>query len=205
MKSIRISHIEIKNYKGIDELKLDFPPKQMIDDPDITVLGSCNGIGKTSFLECCALLLLALFYSDNDLNNGLFDTSLDIIRAGSRKTTINGIISIDQSEYPVSFSMTKTAKIKTSGFIRKNDQNLDIPKEFFERILGLFSDPFISNNLLFLHSYRKVQEGNPELGMLLDDEDNIEYTIIRYRMIRRRQTSFSLFKRNITSVPIKYA
>lgn len=51
----RLHRIEIRNYKALDALDLDFPAPLMTGDPDITVVGSANGVGKTSLLECCAL------------------------------------------------------------------------------------------------------------------------------------------------------
>ena len=63
--TIRIERIAIKNYKGIDQLELDFPPPRMRDDPDILVMGSKNGLGKTAIMECCSLLLLAATFEED--------------------------------------------------------------------------------------------------------------------------------------------
>jgi hypothetical protein len=54
----RLRHIEITNYKALDHLTLDIPAPRMPGDPDIFVVGSKNGLGKTSLLECCALIHL---------------------------------------------------------------------------------------------------------------------------------------------------
>lgn len=35
---IKIRRITIRNYKGIDELEMDFPTPRMPDDPDILVM-----------------------------------------------------------------------------------------------------------------------------------------------------------------------
>jgi len=56
---IRLSRLRIANYKKLDHLEIDFPPPLMDGDLDIIVLGSKNGGGKTSVLECCSLLMLA--------------------------------------------------------------------------------------------------------------------------------------------------
>lgn len=53
--SIRINEINIKNYKSIDSLHLPFAIPSYPDELDIYVLGSKNGVGKSSVLECCAL------------------------------------------------------------------------------------------------------------------------------------------------------
>ncbi len=57
--AMKLRNISITNYKGIDEIKLEFPAPRMPDATDIMVLGSRNGLGKTSILECCCLLLIA--------------------------------------------------------------------------------------------------------------------------------------------------
>jgi predicted ATP-binding protein involved in virulence len=56
---LRLSQLTIKNYKKIDVLEIDFLRPRMPEDADILVFGSKNGGGKTSVLECCALLILA--------------------------------------------------------------------------------------------------------------------------------------------------
>ncbi|MCW8966595.1 MAG: ATP-binding protein, partial [Candidatus Pacearchaeota archaeon] len=59
---IRINKIYIKNYKAIDELEIEFTKPLMRDDLDVFVLGSGNGVGKTSVLECCSLFFLFLTF-----------------------------------------------------------------------------------------------------------------------------------------------
>lgn len=53
-QNFRIDKISIRDYKGIDSLDLEFPRPKFEGDPDIFVIGSRNGLGKTSVLECCA-------------------------------------------------------------------------------------------------------------------------------------------------------
>ena len=48
---IKIRRLQIANYKGIDELELYFPRPKMSGDPDVVVMGSRNGLGKTSVLD----------------------------------------------------------------------------------------------------------------------------------------------------------
>lgn len=56
----KIRRISIRNYKGIENLELELPGPRMREDPDVMVIGSQNGLGKTSILECCSLLLSTL-------------------------------------------------------------------------------------------------------------------------------------------------
>jgi predicted ATPase len=53
---IRIDRVEITNFKGIDHLVIDFPRPAFDHDPDITVMGSENGLGKTSVFEAIGLM-----------------------------------------------------------------------------------------------------------------------------------------------------
>lgn len=52
---MRLEHLSCKNYRGIDTLELGFPQPRHSFDLDMLVLGSENGMGKTSVLEACAL------------------------------------------------------------------------------------------------------------------------------------------------------
>jgi hypothetical protein len=78
----RLRHIEITNYKALDHLVLDIPTPTMPGDPDIFVVGSKNGLGKTSLLECCALAQLnhrdqrrvgAMFHYISDFQGRAFE------------------------------------------------------------------------------------------------------------------------------------
>ncbi len=65
--SFRINSLEIHNYRGIKDLNLDFFHPRMAYDPDIMVIGSKNGLGKTSILECCAILMLLMVEENGDV------------------------------------------------------------------------------------------------------------------------------------------
>ena len=47
----KLRRISIRNYKGIENVELKLPGPLMEGDPDIMVIGSQNGLGKTSILE----------------------------------------------------------------------------------------------------------------------------------------------------------
>ena len=55
---VKFKSIDVCSYKGIDSLSIVFPNPLLDNDPDILVIGSENGVGKTSVLECCALIIL---------------------------------------------------------------------------------------------------------------------------------------------------
>lgn len=101
---IRINKLEIRNYRGIDELRIDFPRPVMDLDTDIMVIGGRNGIGKTSVLECSAILTLL---SDEDEGEYFIDShkitpqvnlSGLIIHSGADEAVISGEIEYSGEE-----------------------------------------------------------------------------------------------------------
>jgi len=93
--NIKIRKLQIVDYKGIDKLELNFPRLKMSGDPDVVVMGSRNGLGKTSVLECCALLLIGLFSREDEFeldSYGFLAINMPemIIRAGALKARIEG-------------------------------------------------------------------------------------------------------------------
>lgn len=167
----RLRRIEIRNYKAIDALDLDFPPPLMTGDPDITVVGSSNGVGKTSLLECCALAHLAVndpITLDNMLSSEDFrDEWFQLIRAGQPHAVIKGY-----------FGTTASTVLELH---RSGRHQLDPPlKEryvpepnIWNTLRSLFSrsaNPMIWRDLLLFHSFRKIQEGPIPTSQLLAGE-----------------------------------
>lgn len=177
--TIRIERIAIKNYKGIDELELAFPPPRMRDDPDILVMGSENGLGKTAIIECCSLLLMVAMFAKDiiSLQNryAMLDVPDLLIRSGEQDAEISGDIVFGDE------SGTVKTRINRRGIINMPDRPLRKKMEkneslvsdrsfydFINAICGFTPNPVVENTFLLFHSYRKVQEGNPELGMMLE-------------------------------------
>ena len=93
---MRLNRLIIKNYKKIDYLEIDFPKPLMPHDPDVFILGSRNGGGKTSVLECCALLVLEgiMPWSSDGFSiigkNQELDIANSLIKAGTELAVIRG-------------------------------------------------------------------------------------------------------------------
>ena len=177
MKKIRIERIKIKNYKGIDALELAFPLPRMLGDPDIHVMGSKNGLGKTAIMECCSLLLLAAtFEEDMFLLKNHYSLNVPdlLIRSGSECAEISGEVVFGKISGTVKIQIDRLGTINMfNGSLRKNmlkneffisEQKFD---DFINAICGFTPNPAVMNTFLLFHSYRKVQEGNPELGMMV--------------------------------------
>ena len=176
---IKIRSISIRNYKGIDEFNMEFPPPRLPNDPDIVVMGSRNGLGKTSIIECCALLLMGPMLNENGFNSprarySVVDVPDLLIRAGADFTEIGGSIVFGDETYNVELCIYNNGNVKMSDskFFKKmlasgrGDHESDAD-DLIEAICGFTPNPVIENNFLLFHSYRKVQEGNPEMGMMV--------------------------------------
>ena len=120
--TIRIERIAIKNYKGIDQLELDFPPPRMLGDPDIHVMGSKNGLGKTAIMECCSLLLLVAMFAKDRFSLQSRYSMLDVpdllIRSGEQYAEISGDIVFGDE------SGTMKTRINRRGITNMSDRPL---------------------------------------------------------------------------------
>lgn len=205
---IRLNRLSIKNYKRIDSLEIEFPQPVMKNDADILVFGSKNGGGKTSILECCSLLILTAtigvhfyHYRDNEL---LFDIANLLIKSGQQESIISGEFEYDLKKCAISliidrqygFTLVQTEGDKLfDSFRYENKKHLNDTNYFLNSVLSFSSEPLIIPPLLHFNSYRKIQESNPELGMIADN-----YSAQRNGMVIMRRsisTAVSSFKLEI--------
>lgn len=160
-KRIRIQGIEISNYKGIDHLELSFPAPRS-GEPDILVMGSENGMGKTSVLECCALVL----QHELRIREPLIDVPDLLIRAGEDKTVIKCGLDRDGQVTQKTLEVGRDGDYLINGekypFIPGHQGEADILST-----IGYSPNPVLDSDFLFLHSFRKIREVNPELGDML--------------------------------------
>lgn len=204
---LRLNRLSIKNYKRIDSLEIEFPKPVMKNDADILVFGSKNGGGKTSILECCSLLMLAATIGGQiyhlRADESLFDISNLLIKSGQQKAIISGEFEYGLKKCSVVFIIDREhgfTEIQTKGdelfdSFRDDKKNyLDDTDYFLNSALSCSSEPLIVPPLLHFNSYRKIQESNPELGMMSDDYSNPKN---RFPLMRRGITPVSSFKLEI--------
>jgi len=194
---IRLQSIHIENFRGIDQLDLPFPEPVMADDPDILVLGSANGGGKTSVLEACALAVSGLLLGDKwasvfehllKRNTSLLDY---LLRSGADSAKVTTYITINQTNVERSVELFRSGGMKVLEpeqhesvrrlrrmMMRQWDQLSD--ERWLALWLGSDPDPLLVAPLLFFHGYRKVSEGNPELSMLADQAFHVRNKRRRY-------------------------
>jgi len=177
-KHTALRYLKVQNFKALDFFEIEFPPPRMTVDPDILVMGSKNGWGKTSVLEACVLLFLAAAIGEESFKLGNRYLSTDLydllIQAGAKQAIIEGTFEIKNESISVTLTIDKQGNInieKTQKNIEWFSTSVGYRREierFWSAMAGLSFDPLILPPLMYFHSYRKVQEGNLELGMLVE-------------------------------------
>lgn len=189
--TVRLKSLHIRDYKGIDELEIPFLNPKLPGDTLVTVIGSENGLGKTSILECCALLFLAML-ERNELDHPwwmmdfmrnadiFFDPFELMVRSGAKFAKIKGTFIYEDEEFGVSLSCGQgKISVEPHGHFPMFDaiSRHHKPSKYREywagqllSLLGVSGEPMIAPPFLYFNSYRKVQEGNMELGMMLSGE-----------------------------------
>ncbi|MCY3626430.1 MAG: AAA family ATPase [Gammaproteobacteria bacterium] len=195
--SIKLRNISIENYKGIDSFSMDFPKRGLSEDLDILIMGSENGLGKTSIIECCALLLISRrIESEYQIRDRYLSIDVPdlLIRAGSDIANITGEITFNSKTYPIGIEIHRSGKIKNIGDFRQinlsNDSDGVSVNKLVENICGVSPNPVIENSFMLFHSYRKIQEGNPDMGRMVRGYSDIR----RIPPHRRFEMPLSEFK-----------
>lgn len=199
---LRVRHIEIKGFKGIEELSLDFPEPRFAGDPDILVMGSENGIGKTSVLEAISLGLLAGRYPRqmNELVSeygGDFDV-FDYFLNG-RAYECRVLVTVENEEF---VKESIVARLLRHGEFSANSSKMlaqgakgytDLPPDTLSKLLGLSTDPLTMPPVMYFHSFRKVREGRVDLSSLISETP---------KRRQRRATSQSLSSTSAIKIEI---
>ncbi len=166
----RIDHLSIRNYKGIDQLDLEFPQSPMIDAPDVVAIGSRNGVGKSSVLECCALLLTIprlLAINEDTLSIANAD---DIVRAGESSVEIRGRVISGKKKTDVCLTVDRDGAVSADRGYRyfdasartKNDviRYLGGTAHLLPHVLGQIPAPTIFPACILFHSFRRVSQSH---------------------------------------------
>lgn len=208
---LKLRHLEIENYKRLDSLKVDFPRPRMKDDPDVIILGSQNGGGKTSVLECAGLLFLAIL-TEGDLFRRMPDTGrfIDLadllIKSGRKSAEISGKFELDGESHEVRLKVSKSGKTSVTGTekLRERIPDRDYLRQFLREdsleealmsLLAFNSEPLILPPFIHFNSYRKIQEGNPNLAAMVDEpmgRARMMYSRTRYGRMISTISSFKI-------------
>jgi len=182
-EGIKLRRLVVRNYKVLDSLDIEFPAPRMKGDPDIMIMGSANGLGKTSVLECCAWLFLAAAEDQEFLPSALVrfmpaNFADLLVRAGAEQTKIEGLFALGAKEVRLELTIARSGTFRIRGGLKDFRSLVPYsgykPGELFQRsLLSLFGvncEPVFLPLLVYFHSYRKVQEGNVDLVAATDGE-----------------------------------
>lgn len=199
--TFRIRKIKIEGYKGIDSLEIEWPDFESMHLNDVTLLGSRNGAGKTSILECCTLLLAAFA---GMLPPRFRRDEAEFIGGSFSKSTISGVIDDCEGAHQVCVEIDKNMKVcvKADNTRQsKNSKKIDL-----EEILGQTPEPVQGKGFLLLHGYRKMREGRIEMGSLVNDSrDDREARYYSPTLFRRSNSSLGTFKQMVMKWMLKEA
>lgn len=161
MTQCSISHITIQNYKGIEHLAIDF------SNFGILGIAGAHGTGKTSILECCALLLHFKDYQYDIVFNS--DSLLySCIRAGQEYAKIEGTLINNNATKAIKLMITKT---KILLCFNQNTVPQSVNQFFnpdtLKSIFGHFPEPHVEESMILFHSHRKIKENALSIGDLL--------------------------------------
>jgi hypothetical protein len=186
---LRLRSLEITDFKALDRLKLDLPAPRMARDPDVFVLGSRNGLGKTSVLEAVALVMLAARLSPRQRwellrTHGAAEPGIEphldltdlFIRSGAHESRIAARFENGGKERPVTLTLSRAESLELEPdrplfrdeTLRGEDLHPWAVPSLVDNLASVSPDPLILPGLLYFHSYRKVAEGATELGAWVD-------------------------------------
>lgn len=195
---IKIRRLTLRNFKGIDELELEFPPPTFAGDPDVMVVGSANGVGKTSVLEAIMLLVTAGTYVLHpDIQGGEQNLSdfIEVLQESLPQRSFRDyFVKSDADEAFVEGTFTAPSlgprPLELTLHLRRKgpeaahlDSTEKAVEDFrgFDRTISMagmrsmlaFSvEPLIAPPLLYLHSNRRIQEGTPTISALTNGRGN---------------------------------
>jgi len=177
---VRIANLRAENYKSLDDVELTLPPPSSQDQLDAFVLGSKNGVGKSSLLECCALSVIGAAYPDmlkrDPRPRELTNPYELLVRSGCSKATVSATLNVARRDHGVSLEITDGGVHQTKGggvlreYVDPSWLRYGSPVDdgFLESVLGMSSEPLLLPPILMFHSYRKVLEGSSALGAMVD-------------------------------------
>lgn len=222
-KLIRLESIRIENFKAIDLLEIEFPDPELDTDPDLLVIGSRNGVGKTSVLEAIAMMYYGLLAGKfKDWSESLHESKESnimeyIIRYGKKEAIITcrfcSKLTTDHTTSNIilnsRLTINKAGKLKLTINRDNNFQQKLLnksadhhtryfdPDNMIQRVLPFTNDPLILPGICFFHGYRKIDEGSPELSEIIDPDTNLDLYYRKRRGRRPGYSPISLFKMEI--------
>jgi hypothetical protein len=158
----------------------------MRGDPDVTVIGSPNGLGKTSLLEACALICVRaalgsaaaaqLFGARLRARPDAEELLAVLVRAGQPVASVEAelrqgglaqCVTAALDSHGGALVMHPIQPLPLGGRGRVVDPDA-VPADFWDRLLGFSADPLLLPPVLYFHSQRRVAAGATPLSTLLN-------------------------------------
>jgi len=135
---IKIKEISIKNFRGFENLELEF-------QPDLTVLIGENGAGKTAILDCLAILLTVLqeYIQYRELKKSLKLLGLSDIKQDKFKTSNKIHLLLENKRTNYEFNLDKNYEIN----LNKDTYFLPLKTLVISSIINALHDKDYSVNL----------------------------------------------------------
>ncbi|MBM3475385.1 MAG: hypothetical protein FJX75_19145 [Armatimonadetes bacterium] len=167
---IRVSKVTLEGFKAFKEpFTFEIPPPLALDDPDVIVIGSSNGLGKTSLLEGICLGLLA----QHDFRPAVREKAVALlVNAGAHTARLHVTAMVDGDEChldAVVFSDTVTSGSVPAAWHERAPflSTYDIVP-VVEAMVGNDENPVVAPPVLYFHSYRKIIPLPLELADIMD-------------------------------------
>lgn len=198
--ALKLRRLQIRNYKALDELDLEIPAPRLPGEPDVLVIGSRNGVGKTSVLETCALLGLVFRYRE-EARLRLPDHYREVVRTGALVAQVD--LAIDADGHRASLAVDIPAS-GASALVytpprslrdrSSREQRSAIRTSPPDPLFGLGTDPFVAPPVLYFHSHRRVSSGNVDLRDLLDGGPTTPQNVFKHSVVHALMSRAKLFE-----------
>lgn len=213
----RLRRLKVENFRALETFDYRFPDAEIPGEPDVFVLGSRNGMGKTSILEAISLAIMGAELSEafkfawrramrdygpdqSALNYGDY-----FVRAGAERASIEADFEARDGDSARSLIVIdkdlKILKQESDGFPRDKFRDRRDPDYYsmaLTTLVGANAEPLLLERLVYLHSYRKVVEGMPDFGSFIASERAGR----EFAWRNRGHANFSAFKVSILAALI---
>lgn len=197
---LKLRRLELEDFKAFDHLELDLPGPLMDGDPDVFVIGSANGIGKTTLLEACALLAVACLSPallEALTHSERYPLGDYLIRAGARELRACGTLFVDAS-IPCELVLTRENTLTVHSGLGQGE-TMNVPAPVAERgfLAPLFADaaePFVVPRCLYFHSNRRIKHGPIRMDEARSMGDGVGLGWIKHKILHFLLAQAGLFE-----------
>jgi predicted ATP-binding protein involved in virulence len=128
---MKIKHLKMNSFRGISDLALDF------NEMGPTVLIGVNGVGKSSILDCIAILLSQFTGRIQDTPTSMRSLSEEDITHGSKETQIEITITLNgEQDFTLSLSLLREDDPSPRGKAAKRLEAIKLLAEIRDQRLG---------------------------------------------------------------------